>query len=642
MGCAPGVLRRQQMQPQSGAARHVDAFSPVLNPARPEEPAPSPPARPRSASGEAESCTVSPSRRVRRDSTTAQLVSDPSVLLHALSFLDVRQFCACRRACGRWQRAIDGAPEHLWDALLLGQFARLPRQWAARGRFGASQLLRAFALDRLSRMDATRVRVHAIEQGGPGAPESREGHAMALHEATGLLVMWGGFITDPAVYWRQLPEELKPQAISRWEMAAPRPCPVFRYGHRFSAISGPGSLTEVEFLCAGGTCQGGYHNMIWCPLVLRARRSSPAHRDWDFKWSTVQAVDRTGLAYHGQCVDEETGRVWFTGGLQDGTTLSSVFAVDVVRSEGGRIELRTACHGPSLHHANKRQSAELAGEPRPRWAHSSCVVRGRLFLCGGYTGTGMLHLQDGDNLSDVWTLELRSDALPRWRCVKTGWEGVCRPLGRAHVMCKLGDSHLVFFGGYSRPCVDLAVYDIEDNSWRVVQGGVYWQAGPPRLAHQAVSRGGAMLVWGGVHVGHGHFELDDTLIFDFDVFASDRDTPEAAARGALLEPRTPKPRSGAAAAAGRIASVVRSGQQALANLFGRHRDAREARSESESEGAGEDQCADEGSAAASLMDDDAAEDDAYDSAVDGGEDVGEGSECDSAADGEGGDYAEED
>eukprot|EP00756_Hemistasia_phaeocysticola_P003106 Hpha_TRINITY_DN12071_c0_g1::TRINITY_DN12071_c0_g1_i3::g.141047::m.141047 len=436
----------------------------------------------------------SPLRR-RRESIVcpiSRMCGDLSVLQNSLRFLTSRDLCAVRRVCQAWLRAAE-APL-LWDNVLGEEFKNVPRAWLHPNRFGESQSLRACSLHTLKSLNS----VNAFEI--PRGPQGREGHAMCIHDPTGLTVMWCGFVTDPDLHWCEIPESVTPANFPRWTRARPEPAPSFRYGHRMCALlDGTTEWNGPTFLCTGGTTMGGYRGMVWRPALLRAKRAEGG--SWELSWEEVHTGAEHPVAYHSMTVDAETGHVWISGGLREGQLVQNVVYMEYDK-EGEEWQFRVLPHCVSL--------------PRARFGHSSSVFRGNLYVCGGYTGSGIHARYDGDDLNDIWVTSVRPGGLG-WREIDVGRRRP-RCLGRCHAAAAMfGGSHIVFYGGNSNPCSELAVLNLESRELKRVKVLTRWPIPQSdRLSHQMVSRGSSLIVWGGCFVGRGHDQLPNaTLVFDF-------------------------------------------------------------------------------------------------------------------------------
>jgi hypothetical protein len=340
--------------------------------------------------------------------------------LQTLSFLealDVLQVSSCNKKYNQISQSA-----WLWEGMIQRDFKGttfpICFEGSAKGRYASLQKLDQMAIVRWRR-DVPR---------GWHLPVRREGHAAT--EVGGRIVVFAGFCQDQEV------RTLDPEDEKGWEAVdCTGQSPRGLYGHSFVTVT----TKERCIAMYGGLSQGGYVGETNDLHILTF--------DASFRKGVWNRVDGTGcaaplLGFHTAAFDEDQNKMWIFGGINESSPQNGLYSYqfhDNIWASYSSLEGRS---------------------PDPRFGCSSTVYKGGLYICGGYTGSGMFACMDGDDLRDVWRYDMQAEV---WREVST----YSRPepaLGRCHGMCLLGRK-MVFFGGTCDASNRVTMLDLHTNKW---------------------------------------------------------------------------------------------------------------------------------------------------------------------------------
>ena len=326
----------------------------------------------------------------------------------------------------------------------------------------------------------------------------REGHDQVVIDDNAVFLRFG-FLNDLSGYL------MKIDPASGQDLGVVQLSPVQRrlsqvYGARMTYI---GNHDVVTY---GGCMQGGYHMM--------SERFVLTHLDLENNTLNDESIflDERFLparSYHGQCLDSKTMKLYIHGGLlQDNSCDNKLYCINL---NPLLEELRSA--DPQSSRASMCVENIPMGDISARFGHSMALLNDKLYIAGGYTGSGIFQAYDGVDLTDVVVHDLES-GVTRTIAATTPVGGF---LGRCHTVNTYGPL-LVYYGGTMKWSNEITIFDTRDESlYRPATCSVYESTSSHespsrsrrpahrflgRVAHASSIVGTRLIITGGCHREH--------------------------------------------------------------------------------------------------------------------------------------------
>jgi hypothetical protein len=326
------------------------------------------------------------------------------------------------------------------------------------------------------------------------------------------------------------------------------------YGPSLTAVPAAGEeqAESLRLLVLGGVTSGGYRGAMGSVHTIALSRGAPPTGGADGadsgdavlagEWTEESSVDGRPRAYHtatyvptdGTVDASNGGKMFVFGGhndVTDGGCIAHLETYDVSARTWDPLPLGGAGQGQPT-----------PPEPCARLGHSAVLLGGSLFISGGCTDdSNMKPGEGGDELSDVWVLDLRvASADLVWSCVSPLGAAPSGALQRCHGASALGRSIIYFGGGRSSSLTNaISIFDTEAKTWR--DGPTSLIGRPPTTRQNAqcamIPGTGLLAVFGGWKLGPMGQDrnLGDTILLDLDAATSG--SAEEAVRAATSHAR---------------------------------------------------------------------------------------------------------
>eukprot|EP01006_Ploeotia_vitrea_P056173 TRINITY_DN68072_c8_g6_i2.p1 TRINITY_DN68072_c8_g6~~TRINITY_DN68072_c8_g6_i2.p1 ORF type:complete len:558 (+),score=23.58 TRINITY_DN68072_c8_g6_i2:23-1675(+) len=383
--------------------------------------------------------------------------------------------------------------QYVWKQLNLRDFNHIPAAIRENVKSNASNALDDTLYRQLFSLDSVRAVSWKPLIQGSQAIERREGQAMALWGGD-KLVLWGGFCQDPYVYvWDTSIES------PHWEMCPDRTnsAPWRRYGHTLTAVN------DGTVYMFGGLLQGGYSEetdelytlkfsdregvVVDTPKQPHHFPPGPQESkryccEWELKTPSNGMMSATvdcSRGYQSAIYDSKRNNIVYFGGINCGGPTNTLMIYNVTENEW---DIRPGSRDESI-------------TPCPRFGHSAQIYQDKLYIAGGYTGAGMFHLHDGDDMKDIWEYCLIQK---EWKKLTFTNPIPPRCLGRCHTSALFGNK-LIFFGGTMQASSRLYAFNIETRTWIIPKQyrDNSTRATANRISHSAALVGTDLYVFAG-------------------------------------------------------------------------------------------------------------------------------------------------
>ena len=285
-------------------------------------------------------------------------------------------------------------------------------------------------------------------------------------------------ISLPAVSLLQLDEH----GVLQCSQAAVRNSQLFsaRYGHSVTACGESGD----EFYVFGGMMAGGYSGELADLGFLKAMYEEDAEQ-FCFVSQRRLAVWPMARGYHSAAASACGRYLYIFGGIAEGTACGQLAVYDT-RDRAWTLP------------------TPEGDAPCARFGHSATVSDGGMWVLGGGTGGDLL--RSGEDLTDVWRLDLGT--LTWARMEPANETPFPANLGRCHTAVLVGDK-IVMFGGSAQTSFRVSVFNLRTLEFSSPAIGLSAADGPcKRFTHLAALVGTKMLMgfgwtFGGVHDRRG-------------------------------------------------------------------------------------------------------------------------------------------
>ena len=299
------------------------------------------------------------------------------------------------------------------------------------------------------------------------SPLPREGSACCVWQSTKSVMVVGGW-TDRGLSSQVSLLQLDEHGALQCSQAAVRNSQLFsaRYGHSVTTCGESGD----EFYVFGGMMAGGYSGELADLGFLKAVYEEDAE---PFSFGAVRrlAVWPVARGYHSAAASTCGRYLYIFGGIADGTACGQLAVYD---TRDGVWTLPTP----------------EGDAPCARFGHSATVYDGGMWVIGGGTGGDLL--RSGEDLTDVWRLDLGT--LTWARMEPANDPPFPANLGRCHTAVLVGDK-VVLFGGSAQTSSRVTVFNLRTLEFSSPAIGLAAADGPcKRFTHLAALVGTQMLM----------------------------------------------------------------------------------------------------------------------------------------------------